>query len=112
MPRWPTSLASRHGGTAAAVWNGKPNPIAQRNVKTSSSCGPGAMPRSGSPCAKCRNRSPTEGVLDAAEAFVGAHRGGGIGLRGWQIGADHIDAVERGLSGNAEGVLGEAERLV
>jgi hypothetical protein len=25
MPRWPTSLAPRHGGTAAAVWNGKPN---------------------------------------------------------------------------------------
>ena len=31
---------------------------------------------------------------------------------GRQVGADHIDAVERGLGGNAEGVLGEAERLV
>ena len=54
----------------------------------------------------------TEGVLDAAEAFVGAHRGGGIGLCGRQIGANHIDAVEGGLGGDAEGVLGEAERIV
>jgi hypothetical protein len=47
-----------------------------------------------------------EGVLDAAETFVGAHCRGGVGLRGWQIGADHIDAVERGLGGDAEGGLG------
>ena len=53
-----------------------------------------------------------EGVLDAAETFVGAHRGSGIGLCGRQIGADHIDAVERGLGGDAEGVLGKAERRV
>ena len=39
-----------------------------------------------------------EGVLDAAETFVGAHCRGGVGLRGWQIGADHIDAVERGVA--------------
>src|SRR6201987_4038769 len=45
-----------------------------------------------------------EGVLDAAETFVGAHCRGGVGLRGWQIGADHIDAVERGLGGDAAGV--------
>src|SRR5438270_7597176 len=52
-------FAARHGGTAAAAWNGKPNPIARRSMKTSSSCGPGATPRSGSHCAKCRNWSPT-----------------------------------------------------
>ena len=46
-----------------------------------------------------------EGVLHAAETFVGAHRGGGIGLRGRQVGADHIDAVERGLGGDAGGFL-------
>jgi len=53
-----------------------------------------------------------EGVLDAAETFVGAHCRGGIGVCGRQVGADHIDAVERGLGGDAEGVLGEAERVV
>jgi hypothetical protein len=37
---------------------------------------------------------------------------GGIGLCGRQIGADHIDAVECGLGGDAEVVLGEAERVV
>ena len=31
---------------------------------------------------------------------------------GRQIGVDHIDAVERGLGGDTEGVLGEAERVV
>ena len=49
-----------------------------------------------------------EGVLDAAETFVGAHRGGGIGVFGRQDGADHIDAVERGLGGDAEGVCGRS----
>jgi hypothetical protein len=53
-----------------------------------------------------------EGVLDAAETFVGAHCGGGISLRGGQVDADHIDAVERGLGGDAESVFGEAERVV
>src|SRR5438105_6427049 len=53
-----------------------------------------------------------EGVLDAAETFVGAHRGGGIAVCGRQVGADHVDAVERGLGGDAEGVLVEAERIV
>jgi hypothetical protein len=47
-----------------------------------------------------------EGVLDATETFVGAHRGGGISLCGRQVGADHIDAVERGLGGDAESVFG------
>jgi len=47
-----------------------------------------------------------EGVLDPAETLVGAHRGGGITLCGRQVGADHEDAVERGLGGDAEGVLG------
>jgi hypothetical protein len=37
-----------------------------------------------------------KGVLNAAETFVGAHCRGGIGVFGRQIGADHIDAVERG----------------
>jgi len=45
-----------------------------------------------------------ESVLDAAETFVGAHRGGGIGVCGRQVGADDIDAVERGLGGDTEGV--------
>ncbi len=58
MPRWLTSSAPRHGGTAAAVWNGKPNPIARRSVKTSSGCVPGAMPRSGSPCAQAQELEP------------------------------------------------------
>jgi hypothetical protein len=31
---------------------------------------------------------------------------------GRQVGADHIDAVERGLGGDAESVFGEAERVV
>ena len=53
-----------------------------------------------------------EGVLDAAETFVSAHCGGSVGVCGRQIGADHIDAVERGLGGDADRVLGEAERLV
>src|SRR3974377_2174366 len=53
-----------------------------------------------------------EGVLDAAETFVGAHRGSGIGFWGRRNCADHIEAVERGLGGNAERVLGKAERLV
>ena len=38
--------------------------------------------------------------------FVGAHCRGGVGLRGGQIGADHIDAVEHGLGGDAAGVFG------
>jgi hypothetical protein len=29
-----------------------------------------------------------------------------------RFGADHIDAVERGLGGDAEGILGEAEGIV
>jgi hypothetical protein len=41
-------------------------------------------------------------VLHAAETFVGAHCSDGIRLSGRQVGADHIDAVERGLS-DAEG---------
>jgi hypothetical protein len=45
-------------------------------------------------------------------SFVGAHRGSGIAVSGWQVGADHIDAVERGLGGDAEGVLGEAEPVI
>jgi hypothetical protein len=53
-----------------------------------------------------------EGVLAAAETFVGAHCGGGISLCGRQVGADHIDAVERGLGGDADSVFGEAERVV
>src|ERR1700757_1812929 len=53
-----------------------------------------------------------EGVLDAAETFVGTHRGSSVKLCRRQVGADHVDAVECGLGGNAEGVLGEAERLV
>ena len=53
-----------------------------------------------------------EGMLNAAETFVGAHCCGGIGVFGGQIGANHIDAVERGLGGDAEGVLGEAEGIV
>src|SRR5213083_2824162 len=51
-------------------------------------------------------------MLDVAETFVGAHRGSGIGVCGRQVGADHIDAVERGLGGDAEGVLREAERIL
>ena len=31
---------------------------------------------------------------------------------GRQVGADHIDAVKRGLGGDADGVLGKAERHV
>ena len=49
-----------------------------------------------------------EGVLNAAETFVGAHRGRGIGLCGRQIGADHIDAVEPSLGGGAEGGVGRS----
>jgi hypothetical protein len=51
-------------------------------------------------------------VLDAAETFVGAHCGSGIGVFGRQVGAHHVDAVERGFGGDAEGVLGEPERVV
>ena len=51
-------------------------------------------------------------MLHAAETFVGAHRSGGIGVCGRQVGADHIDAVEGGLGGDAERVFGEAERFV
>ncbi len=53
-----------------------------------------------------------EGMLNAAETFVGAQCCGGIGVFGGEIGANHIDAVERGLGGDAEGVLGEAEGIV
>src|SRR5438105_894826 len=53
-----------------------------------------------------------EGVLDAAKTFVGTHGGSSVRLCRRQVGADHIDAVECGLRGNAEGVLGEAEGLV
>jgi hypothetical protein len=51
-------------------------------------------------------------ACNAAETFVGAHCCGGIGVFGRQIGANHIDAVERGLGGDAEGVLGEVEGIV
>ena len=47
MPRWPKNSAPFRGGTAAAVWNGKPNPIARRSARTSNGCSLGAMPRSG-----------------------------------------------------------------
>src|SRR6516162_242838 len=53
-----------------------------------------------------------EGVLDAAETFVGAYRSGGIAVSCQQVGADHIDAVECGLGSDAGGVLGEAETIV
>src|ERR1700745_795954 len=53
-----------------------------------------------------------EGWRAAAETFVGTHRGSSVKLCRRQVGADHVDAVECGLGGDAEGVLGEAERLV
>jgi len=34
-------------------------------------------------------------MLDAAQTLIGAHRDGGIGVGGRQVGADGIDAVER-----------------
>ena len=64
------------------------------------------------PACSCSHFQRAEGVLDVAETFIGAHRGGGIGVCGRQVGADHIDAVERSLGGDAEVVLGEAERIV
>jgi hypothetical protein len=53
-----------------------------------------------------------DGVLDAAETFIDAHRGSGIRVFGRQAGADHVDAVERSFGGDAEGVFGEAERVL
>src|SRR6201981_2551023 len=58
------------------------------------------------------SRSTLFSERKACSTPLRAHCRGGVGLGGWQIGADHIDAVERGLGGDAEGVLGEAERLV
>jgi hypothetical protein len=40
------------------------------------------------------------GLFHTAETFVGAHYGGSVGVCGRQVGADHIDAVERGLGGD------------
>src|ERR1700758_5441775 len=45
-----------HGG-GSLEWEAEPDRTAQ--CETSSSCGRGAMPRSGSRCARCRNWSPT-----------------------------------------------------
>ena len=54
----------------------------------------------------------TEGTLDNGEALVGSHGRSGIGLRGRQIGAHHVNAVECGLGGDGGLVPVEAERVV
>ena len=54
-----------------------------------------------------------KGALDTGEALVGTHRIGGIDSLGWHTGAQHVEAVERGLFGN-RGVIaieGESYRL-
>jgi hypothetical protein len=58
----------------------------------------------------------TEGTLDNGAALVGAHGRSGIGLRGRQIGAHHVDpssapsAAMAAVPAEAERVVGDRER--
>jgi hypothetical protein len=54
----------------------------------------------------------SKGVLHSSATLVGTHRGGGIGLRGRQMGAHDVDAVECGFCGNGGMVADEAERVI
>ena len=51
-----------------------------------------------------------EGALDAGQAFVGAHRIGGLESIGWNIGAQHVEAVERGFCGDRGVIARKAQR--
>src|SRR5580704_19328994 len=53
-----------------------------------------------------------KGALDTGEAFVGAHRIGGIESIGWNAGTQHIEAVERGFCGDRGVIAREAQRIV
>src|SRR5258705_7308121 len=60
-----------------------------------------------------------KGALDTGQAFVGAHRIGSVENIGWNAGAQHVEAVERGFCGDrgviareAQGVVGDGDTEV
>src|SRR4051812_2919296 len=50
-----------------------------------------------------------EGSLHLAEALVGEHGGGAVEVGGGQAGAQHINAIQGGLTGDGGGIPREAE---
>jgi len=53
-----------------------------------------------------------EGALDAGQALIGAHRISGIESIGWHIGAQHVEAVERGFCGDRGVIARDAQRVI
>src|SRR5258707_7284725 len=53
-----------------------------------------------------------KGPLDTGEALVSAHRISGVDSLGWHVGAQHVEAVERGLFGNRGVIAREAQLVV